>query len=139
MTGREITILVADDDIDDHDFLREAFQTKGFEGNLFFVTDGQQLINYLEQYKTANKTSSLPGLILLDLNMPLCNGFQALEEIKNNETLKSIPVSILTSSLRQEDEDICLSLGCDNFYRKPNNISGYSNLAGNIISNIIAA
>ena len=138
MSIKEITILVADDDIDDHDFLREALHTNKFQGNLLFVTDGQQLIDYLDQNKK-EPTSSLPELILLDLNMPLCNGFQALTEIKKDITLKNIPVAILTSSFRQEDEEVCYSLGCNNFYRKPSNVSDYDTLANNIITSISAA
>lgn len=131
-------ILVADDDVDDHDFLKAAFEHNSFAGGLSFVTDGVQLLNYLKNLKNA-AGGRLPELILLDLNMPLLNGFQALEAIKNDPELRNIPVAILTSSSRPEDETACYSLGCNNFYRKPLSVSEYDSLAEQIIGSVNAA
>lgn len=134
----EIFILVADDDADDHEFLKSAFAYNSFSGGLSFVTDGVQLLDYLKNL-SSSATEELPQLILLDLNMPLLNGFQALEAIKEDPALSDIPVAILTSSSRPEDEAMCYSLGCDNFYRKPLSVAEYHSLAERIIGSVNAA
>ncbi len=73
------TILVAEDDEDDHLLLKEAMDELRFSGNLFFVDNGDELLNYLSQ--ASNRKAKKPDLILLDLNMPKKDGRQALREI----------------------------------------------------------
>jgi two-component system response regulator len=83
-------ILMADDDADDR-LLMEALEESKLSHTLHFVEDGLELLDYL--HKRGKFGSSLrPNLILLDLNMPKMDGRQALEHIKTNTNLKSIPL-----------------------------------------------
>jgi CheY-like chemotaxis protein len=127
---KDFLIVVADDDVDDREFLSQALRRNAFPGICKGLEDGETLINYLKQLKTP----SAPGLIVLDLNMPLKNGYEVLAELKNEASLKNIPVVVLTSSQRAEDERLCYSLGCDKFYRKPGTLSGYDDLAESMVS-----
>ena len=89
----EITILVADDDADDRLFIKDAFDENSVQVPLAFVNDGEQLMHYLHrrgEYKHL-RNAPLPGVILLDLNMPKKDGRTALKEIKADETLQRIP------------------------------------------------
>jgi len=116
-----VPILIADDDIDDCQMIREAFQESRLLNPLHFVSDGEQLLNYLKhQEKFEDKTKfPLPGLILLDLNMPRKDGREALKEIKSDANLRRIPVVVLTTSQAEEDIFRTYNLGVNSFITKP--------------------
>src|SRR5215510_3075528 len=109
--GKPITILMADDDADDREMTREAFEESRLANDLRFVEDGVELLDYLQRRgKYADPTTSpRPGLILLDLNMPRKDGREALREIKADPNLKNIRVVVLTTS--KADEDIHRTYG----------------------------
>ncbi len=118
--GKPITILMADDDIDDRRLTKEALEESRLANDLRFVEDGEQLLQYLRhEGKYAGDESPRPGLILLDLNMPRKDGRAALAEIKGVPELRHIPIVILTNS--KEDEDIYRSydLGVNSYIVKP--------------------
>src|ERR1051326_3609540 len=95
MTAKLITILMADDDVDDREMAREGFAENHVANDIRFGEDGVELMNYLKRagkYKDP-ASSPRPGLILLDLNMPKKDGREALAEIKSHPELKQIPRS----------------------------------------------
>ncbi|MCM2280878.1 MAG: response regulator [Bdellovibrionaceae bacterium] len=119
--NKPITILVADDDSDDRDMIREALEENRLANSVRFVVDGEELMDYLlRQGKYAAPGSApTPGLILLDLNMPKKDGREALREIKSNPELRQIPVIVLTTSKAEEDVFRTYNLGSNSFITKP--------------------
>lgn len=121
--GRQttVTILMADDDDDDCVLVREALAESRLANQLRVVKDGEELMDYLyHRGKYLEKmTSPLPGLILLDLNMPKKDGREALREIKADPNLRKIPVIILTTSKAEEDVYRTYDLGANSFIIKP--------------------
>lgn len=116
-----IPILVADDDLDDCQMIKEALQESRLLNEIHFVRDGEELINYLHHkgnYADREKYP-MPGLILLDLNMPRKDGREALKEIKGDATLRQIPVVVLTTSQAEEDVYRTYNLGVNSFITKP--------------------
>lgn len=115
------TILVADDDPDDRLLLEDALTETNLARSLYFVEDGEELMDYLLVDKKYNEPSSCPrpDLILLDLNMPRKDGREALKEIKVNPQLRSIPIIILTTSKAEEDIFRTYELGVNSFISKP--------------------
>lgn len=115
-----INILLADDDIDEHIFFREAVNKINIVGhNVISVYDGVQLLDYLQRkglYK--NSKSPLPDLIVLDLNMPLMDGFQVIKEIKALEDFKELPIYILSTSGNVSHVNTCRQLGCAGYFQK---------------------
>lgn len=116
-----VPILMAEDDEDDRLLAQDAFEEIRLGNPLFFVKDGEELLDYLYhrgRYAAAEQFP-LPGLILLDLNMPKKDGREALQEIKADNKLRQIPIVVLTTS--QEEEDILRSytLGVSSFITKP--------------------
>jgi CheY-like chemotaxis protein len=120
-TQPSFTILVADDDPEDRFLLGEAFEELQGVGELRFVEDGEQLINYLyRQGEYADPfLSPQAELIFLDLNMPKKNGRQALAEIKADTHLMKIPVIVWSSSSSEEDIALCDEAGADSYCTKP--------------------
>ena len=118
---RPITILMADDDADDRQMTKEAFEESRLANDLRFVVDGAELMDYLKrrgQYSDP-ATSPRPGLILLDLNMPKKDGREALREIKDDPNLRNIRVVVLTTSKAEEDILRTYELSAASYITKP--------------------
>ncbi|GHB03269.1 response regulator [Modicisalibacter luteus] len=125
-TKQPIHILVADDDPDDCLLMKEAFNESRVANTLHFVHDGEELLAYLKRqlpYSDAQQHPT-PGLILLDLNMPLMDGREALAEIKADEALRYIPVVIMTTSSDEEDIIRSYDTGVNSFITKPVSFNG---------------
>ncbi len=116
-----ITILLADDDPDDRKLTHDAFMENRLANDFHAVEDGEELLDYLHrrgQYESL-RGNPLPGLILLDLNMPRKDGREALKEIKADPELRRIPVVVLTTSKAEEDIVRTYDLGVNSYVTKP--------------------
>ena len=118
---RHVTILCAEDDPEDRMLIEDAMEDSRLVNDLHFVEDGEQLMDYLYRRGNYNELSNapLPGLILLDLNMPKKDGREALEEIKADPDLRRIPIVVLTTSKAEEDILRTYDLGVSGFVVKP--------------------
>ncbi len=116
-----ITILLADDDEDDRLMTRDALRDARLHNDLRFCMDGVDLLDYLHARGrwASEGAAPRPGLILLDLNMPRMDGREALEQIKQDPELRSIPVVVLTTSKAEEDIVRSYDLGVNSFITKP--------------------
>lgn len=121
-------ILYADDDCDDHFFLRESITDTGLPADIVYLTDGDQVIRYLEKNGDA-----LPSLIVLDLNMPRLNGKQTLERLKKDHRFSDIPVIILSTSNNKMDREFCTSRGAASYLVKPGHFEGYQEVVRNFV------
>jgi CheY-like chemotaxis protein len=119
--GKMITIVLADDDADDRKLTEDAFAENRLVNQLHFVEDGEELMDYLHRrgkYEPL-RSEPLPGLILLDLNMPRKDGREALKEIKADPNLRRIPIVVLTTSKAEEDIVRTYDLGVNSYVTKP--------------------
>jgi two-component system response regulator len=121
--SRSITILMAEDDEDDRLLTHDALIESRVLNKLYCVADGVELLQYLrrEGKYSDKELHPTPSLILLDLNMPRMDGRQALQQIKADPKLKSIPVVILTTSKQEEDMIKGYDLGAASYITKPVN------------------
>ncbi len=120
------SILMAEDDPDDRLFIEQAFRDLRIAGQLHFVENGEELMNFLMRrgiYSDPDR-SPRPVLILLDLNMPKKDGRQCLKEIKSDDRLQNIPVIVWTTSNLEEDIARCHEAGADSFITKPASYPG---------------
>ncbi len=126
-----MNILLVEDDEGDVELTREALEDSKLVINLHVVRDGVEAMNYLHR-KEPYIDAPLPDLILLDLNMPKKSGREVLAEIKQDETLKDIPVIILTTS--QVGEDILRSyhLGANCYITKPVDFNQFVKVVKNV-------
>lgn len=118
---RTVTILMADDDEDDRLLTRDALTESRVLNDFHCVADGIELMKYLrrEGLYRDEELYPAPSLILLDLNMPRLDGRGALEQIKGDPRLRSIPVIILTTSKAEEDMLRAYDLGAASYITKP--------------------
>jgi len=113
-----VEILLIEDNPGDARLTQEALNDGKVKNNLHIVYDGVEATDFLfkrNKYKDAPR----PDLIILDLNLPKKNGHEVLAEIKVDETLKSIPVVILTTSKAEEDILKSYKLHANCFLTKP--------------------
>ena len=141
--AKPIRILVADDDADDRILIADAFEEARLKNPVDFVEDGVELLDYLKHRgKYADLTEEfLPGVILLDLNMPRMDGRSALQEIRADDKLKRIPIVVLTTSKSEEDILKTYDLGVNSFITKPVTFDGLCkvvNLIGQYWFEIVA-
>jgi CheY-like chemotaxis protein len=121
-----ITILLADDDLDDCLLARAALAESRVANALYTVHDGEALLDYLQrrgEYAVPG-AAPRPGVILLDLNMPKLDGREALARIKSDPDLRRIPIVVLTTSRAEEDIFRSYDLGANSFISKPVTFEG---------------
>ena len=105
-------ILFSDDDTDDALLFTQAADLLTSPILLSFAEDGEQLMRYLAK-------EMLPDMIFLDLNMPVKNGFECLQEIRDDKKLDWLPVIVYTTSDSQSDIDACYNLRANLYVVKP--------------------
>jgi CheY-like chemotaxis protein len=113
-------ILLAEDNPLDIELAQEAFKQIELENRIDIVRDGKEVLDYLN-YEGAyqNRKKELPIFILLDNKMPKMSGIETLEQIKNSDTLKHIPVIMMTSSRLHSDIIKSYDLGVNAYVVKP--------------------
>jgi CheY-like chemotaxis protein len=113
-------IAITDDDPDDRELLGEACRECDIAHPLTYFLNGAALLDGLRaQASGADSGQSLPVLVLLDLNMPVMDGFQTLTEIRRDPRLQHLPVVILSTSRAEDDHHRSVQLGATAFFSKP--------------------
>ena len=115
------TILLVEDDPGDVFRIQRAFRKTNLASSLEVVSDGEKAIYYLsgeEPYQDRDRYP-LPSLVLLDLKLPRRSGFEVLSWLRNESTIKHLPVVVLTSSDQQVDIERAYALGANSYLAKP--------------------
>lgn len=131
MNVEAVEILLVEDSPGDVRLTQEALKDSKLFNNLNVVPDGVEAMAFLrrqEQYTNAPR----PDLILLDLNLPRMDGRQVLQEIKNDESLKRIPVVVLTTSSNETDIFITYNLHANCYISKPVDFTQFINVVKSI-------
>ena len=131
--SRIAEILLVDDNEDDVYLTREAFDAVSLRVHLHHVDNGEKCLQFLrKQGPYANAPS--PDLILLDMHMPVMDGYEVLKEIVKDEKLRHLPVVVLTTSYEAADIQKMYGLRCNSYITKPvdfdNFVKAISQLAG---------
>ena len=118
------TILLVDDSENDILLMRAAFKKAEFDSPLREVQNGEQAIAYLkgEGSHSDRDQFPLPTVMLLDLNMPMKNGFEVLAWLRVQPGLRRLTVVVITASMRVEDVERAFDLGANSYLVKPSTI-----------------
>lgn len=121
MSARSLILLV-EDSRDDAFFLRRAFLKANLSHPIVDVRNGQQAVNYLSGNALFADRSlyPLPKLVLVDLKMPLMDGFEFLAWVRARPELEGLPVIVVSSSDLPTDRDKAFKLGASDYFVKPN-------------------
>ena len=100
-----ISILLVEDDETDIETVQRAFKKISVTNPLFVTKNGKEALEFLRHEGNYSKPedSPRPGVILLDLNMPIMGGKEFLRTMREDDSLKNIPVFVLTTSAEEED------------------------------------
>ena len=118
--NHEVTILLAEDDPGHALLIERNLRRANVTNEIVTVGDGQAALDYLAtQGERGPGRHPLPILVLLDLNLPVLDGYQVLQRMKAAERTKRIPVVILTTTDDPREVARCYGLGCSVFITKP--------------------
>lgn len=118
-----VPILLVEDDDNDVLLTQLAFQASGLSNSLLVVRNGYEAIRYLsgDGIYLDRTRYPIPGLVLLDLNMPVMTGFQVLEWLQRHPAAPKVVVTVLTASSDPADMDRAMFLGAADYRIKPSN------------------
>jgi len=123
-----MNIVLADDDADDRFLFDDAISEIDVKTKLSLFNDGKALMDYLLLPDTI-----LPEIVFLDLNMPIKNGMQCLQEIRANEKLKELCVAIYSTSSSEEDIENTFVNGANVYINKPNSFSALKKVIAKVL------
>ena len=116
--SRPVDILLVEDNPGDVRLTQEAFRDSRLTINLNVVMDGEDALNYLFR-RPPYENATRPDMILLDLNIPKKDGREVLEEIKRDDSLRFVPVVVLTTSNAEQDIVKTYNLKVNAYINKP--------------------
>ncbi len=129
-SGNSIFILIADDDPDDQELLGGAFHTLNNSLLLEFISNGSQVVSFLEKLGD----NQLPSLIVLDYNMPELNGDEILGILNSDTRYSSITRVVWSTSNSEFYKNVCLALGAVDYIVKPSDIASFEKVAKYMLS-----
>jgi len=104
-------LLLAEDDEDNRDLMVFVVERSGLDVELLLAENGQEAVDIAKEKK--------PALILMDMQMPVKDGFEATKELKADPSTADIPIIAFTAQARTEDKELTRSIGCVEHYTKP--------------------
>ena len=119
MSDKEI--LLVEDNPDDVELTRIAFDEAKVANRLVVVRDGAEALDYLfaRGMHSGRDPDDLPSIVLLDLNLPRVDGREVLQAIRENPRTRSLPVVVLTTSTEPFDLESAYALGVNSYIQKP--------------------
>lgn len=117
-------VLLVEDNEGDIVLTQEAFEERKIVNKLSVARNGEEALDFLSKTVDDEKTHN-PDIILLDLNLPIKNGFEVLEQIKKKPETSSIPVIVLTTSSSQRDIDTAYEHYANSYITKPLDIDDF--------------
>jgi len=122
-TGQDLplNILLVDDNEADVKIALRAFDQARHKNRLFVARNGQECVDFVRHQGGFTDASRYPkpDLILLDISMPVMDGFGVLKDLKGDAELRSIPIVVMTGSNNEGDICRCYAGGANRFIRKP--------------------
>ncbi|WP_433811623.1 response regulator [Flavobacterium johnsoniae] len=115
-----VKILLAEDDTEDQELFLDALQEAQISSEVTAVENGQELLDTLR-----DESQGDPDIIFIDVNMPVKDGKQALEEIKKDDELRDIPAVMLSTWDHPSDIEDAFGKGADLYVQKPSSFAGF--------------
>ena len=116
---KELTIILAEDDEGHATLIKRNLKRSGLLNEIIHFKDGQETLDFLNNVKDKNGKNNLPSLLLLDIKMPKINGIEVLRQVKQDPSLKRMPVIMITTTDDPREIATCHELGCSNYITKP--------------------
>lgn len=134
MTGEPLTILLVEDNPDHAELVVRNMEDFKVANRVVHIEDGEAALDYLHgkgEYAD-RKRFPLPHLMLLDLRLPKVDGLQVLKEVKCSDTLRALPVVILTTSDAERDLAMAYEYHANSYLTKPVDFNDFNSLLGDL-------
>lgn len=128
-------LVIVEDNPPDVLLVEECLRSLGIEHEITHFSDGHKA---LESLKNGSLRKLQPHVVMLDLNVPKINGMEVLAQLKKDETLKHVPVIILTSSMAPDEQDTARRLGATLYVRKPVDLDDFLKEVGNALRAVVS-
>ncbi|HEV8716107.1 MAG TPA: response regulator [Candidatus Binatia bacterium] len=122
-----IQVLLIEDNPGDVFLIQEALREHGLVPQLSVIADGEEAVSFARR---EGQPAVRPDLILLDLNLPKCNGREVLQSIRGNPELARVPLVIFTSSDSPQDRLVAAEPNVSCYIRKPSNLEEFMQIGG---------
>jgi CheY-like chemotaxis protein len=134
MSDSPVRILLVEDNPNDRELTIRALKKYGVAEHIYTVQDGAEALDfiYCRDAYSGRQIENRPGVILLDLKLPKVDGIEVLRTIKSDESLRTIPVVVLTSSREHSDIAECYRMGANSYIVKPVESSDFSETVGQL-------
>ena len=129
--SRLAELLLVEDNEDDVFLTKTAFEASGLRVNLHHVDNGEKCLQFLRR-EAPYDAVPFPDLILLDMHMPVMDGYEVLTEIVKDEKLQHVPVVVLTTSNEAADVRKMYALRCSSYITKPVNFDNFVKAIGQL-------
>lgn len=115
-----VTIILVEDDPGHARLIEKNLRRAGLANRIVILTDGRMAVDYLSNgEESVPPHGAPPAIILLDLNLPVLDGYQVLQRLKGNDATRPIPVVVLTTTDNPQEIARCYELGCSICFTKP--------------------
>ncbi|MCQ2002598.1 response regulator [Rhizobium sp. NRK18] len=127
-SGKEVTIVMVEDDEGHAKLIEKNIRRAGVSNQIMPFTDGTSAMDYiLGEDRSGEVSADRYLLILLDLNLPDMSGTEILEQVKNNQHTKRLPIVILTTTDDEMEIQRCYDLGANVYITKPVEYESFAN------------
>jgi two-component system response regulator len=128
MNDNKVEILLVEDNPHDAEMTIRALKKANLANKLIHLKDGAEALDFIfaKGAFSDRQIENKPKVILLDIKMPKVDGIQVLKQIKSNDTTKTIPVVIMTSSKEEQDVITSYNLGVNSYVVKPVDFEGFA-------------
>lgn len=117
---KEVVILLAEDDEGHAELIKEGLKDSGITNKIKHFVNGVDVVDFLESESQKENQDEVPSyLLLLDINMPKMDGIEVLKRLKSDDSLKKIPVIMLTTTDDPREVEECYKIGCSIYITKP--------------------
>ena len=118
--SKEVVILIAEDDAGHARLIEKNLSRAGMHNRLQRFQNGQEILDFLFRHGSGpQRCGDTPYLLLLDIRMPKVDGVEVLRQVKEDETLRKLPIIMLTTTEDPREVQRCHSLGCNSYIVKP--------------------
>lgn len=126
-------VIMVDDNEADLKIASRCYAKSELKNPWMSFSGGDLLLSYLDEVKAG--AARMPACVLIDINMPIKNGFEILAQIKKEDFFKDLPVfAMLTTSANEQDKKMAAELGARDFFTKPDNLEDYIRLFKSLVS-----
>lgn len=134
LINRQLEVILLAEDEEDHARLIQRALCEGgrLSSKIIWVNNGEEAINFVKKKGKYCESTPSPNLIILDVKMPMKNGFEVLKELKTDAKYRTIPIVMLTTTSNVDDIKLALELGANDYIIKPIRFADFINKVKNI-------